>query len=221
MFTKAERYDWAERKAMARKTKEDAEKTRKDIIDSARAVFHQCGVSRSTLDKIAKEAGVTRGAVYWHFKDKAELFFAMRDDVFAPMAQRTDALLQSEAYDNPLDAIEASLKDFYQMLDDCAALREVFEIMTSRCEYVDEFACVQQDIARPGQEFLEKMERVYRKAAEKGFLREGLDVSAAAHDTWAFSSGLLHLMLSCQRDSYLDSQIPPMITTHMALRRRA
>ncbi|UCV04816.1 TetR family transcriptional regulator [Azonexus sp. IMCC34842] len=205
---------------MARKTKEDAEKTRKDIIDSARAVFHQCGVSRSTLDKIAKEAGVTRGAVYWHFKDKAELFFAMRDDVFGPMVQRTDALMQSEAYDNPLDAIEASLKDFYRMLDDCAALREVFEIMISRCEYVDEFASVQEDVSRPAKEFLEKMERVYRRAAEQGFLREGLEPSAAARDTWAFARGLLYLMLGCQRDSDLDRQIPQMVTAHMALRRR-
>jgi TetR/AcrR family acrAB operon transcriptional repressor len=99
---------------MARKTKEEAEKTRKDIIHSARKVFHQCGVSRSTLEKIAKEAGVTRGAIYWHFQDKAELFFAMREDVFTPMVERTDSFLLSDAYDNPLDAIEASLKEFFR-----------------------------------------------------------------------------------------------------------
>ena len=56
---------------MVRKTKEEAEQTRKELIQAARRVFHQCGVSRSTLEKIAKAAGVTRGAVYWHFKDKA------------------------------------------------------------------------------------------------------------------------------------------------------
>jgi AcrR family transcriptional regulator len=81
------------RDEMVRKTKEEAEKTRKDLIAAARTVFHECGVSRSTLEKIAKKAGVTRGALYWHFKDKAELFFAMREDVFAPMIERTDALL--------------------------------------------------------------------------------------------------------------------------------
>ena len=45
---------------MVRKTREEAEKTRKQIVDAARAVFHRCGVSRSTLEKIAQEAGVTR-----------------------------------------------------------------------------------------------------------------------------------------------------------------
>jgi TetR/AcrR family acrAB operon transcriptional repressor len=205
---------------MVRKTKEDAEKTRQDIIESARAVFHECGVSRSTLDKIAKEAGVTRGAIYWHFKDKAELFFAMREDVFAPMVERTDSLLFSDAYDNPLDAIEASLKEFFRVLDDCPVVREVFEIMISRCEYVDEFAAVQEEAGRPAYEFLEKMERFYRKAAEKGALRPGLDPEAIARDTWAFTSGLLHLMLGCQKGSDLDQRIPDMIAMHMVLRRR-
>lgn len=204
---------------MVRKTKEDAEKTRQDIIESARAVFHQCGVSRSTLERIAKEAGVTRGAIYWHFKDKAELFFAMREDVFAPMVERTDALLLSDVYDNPLDAIEASLKEFFRVLDDCPVVREVFEIMISRCEYVDEFAAVQEEAGRPAYEFLEKMERVYGRAAEKGVLRPGLDPETAARDTWAFTSGLLHLMLGCQKGSDLDRRIPAMITSHMRLRR--
>lgn len=205
---------------MVRKTKEDAEKTRQDIIESARTVFHECGVSRSTLEKIAKEAGVTRGAIYWHFKDKAELFFAMREDVFRPMVERTDSLLLSEDYGNPLDAIEASLKEFFRVLDDCPVVREVFEIMISRCEYVDEFASVQEEAGRPAYEFLEKMERMYRKAADKGTLRPGLDPESTARDTWAFTSGLLHLMLGCQKGSDLDKRIPAMITTHMALRRR-
>ena len=206
---------------MVRKTKEDAEKTRKDIIESARTVFHECGVSRSTLEKIAKKAGVTRGAIYWHFKDKAELFFAMRADVFAPMVERTDSFLLSEAYNNPLDAIEASLKEFFRVLDDCPVVREVFEIMISRCEYVDEFASVQEEAGRPAYEFLEKMERIYRKAADTGMLRQGLDPAAVARDTWAFTSGLLHLMLGCHKGSDLDKRIPEMIAMHIALRRRS
>ena len=204
---------------MVRKTKEDAEKTRKDIIESARQVFHECGVSRSTLEKIAKTAGVTRGAVYWHFKDKAELFFAMREDVFAPMVERTDSLLFSAAYANPLDAIEASLSEFFRVLDDCAVVREVFEIMISRCEYVDEFASVQEEVGRPAQVFLEKIERIYRLAAEKGYLRAGLDPLVMARDTWAFTSGLLHLMLGCRKGTGLEREIPDMIGAHMAIRR--
>ena len=206
---------------MVRKTKEEAEKTRKEIIESARKVFHECGVSRSTLEKIAQAAGVTRGAIYWHFQDKAELFFAMREDVFVSLVERTDALLFSENYANPLDAIEASLLEFFHVLQQCDVVREVFEIMISRCEYVDEFASVQEEVARPAQEFLEKIERIYTLAAEKGMLRAGLEPLATARDTWAFTSGLLHLLLNCQKGSDLGDRVPQMISTHMAMRRRA
>lgn len=206
---------------MVRKTKEDAEKTRKDIIESARQVFHQHGVSRSTCERIAKSAGVTRGAVYWHFRDKAEIFLAMRADVFAPMVERTDAILFSESFTNPLDAIEGSLKEFFRVLEDCSIVREVFEIMISRCEYVDEFADVQGEVGRPAFEFLEKIVRMYQRAGDGGYLRPGLDPVATARDTWAFTSGLLHLMLGCQQNSDLERQIPQMISTHMAMRRKA
>ncbi len=206
---------------MARKTKEEAEQTRKEIIHAARRVFHECGVSRSTLEKIAKAAGVTRGAVYWHFKDKAELFFAMREDVFVPMVERTDALLFAERFVNPLDAIEASITEFFHVLDDCSVVREVFEIMISRCEYVDEFASVQEEIGRPAQTFLSKIEGMYLQAAAKGMLRSGIEPQDAARDTWAFTSGLLHLLLACQKGSDLQQRVPAMIAAHMEMRRIA
>lgn len=209
------------RKIVVRKTKEEAEQTRKEIIHAARRVFHECGVSRSTLEKIAKAAGVTRGAVYWHFQDKAELFFAMREDVFAPLVERTDAYLLSECFDNPLDAIEASISEFFRVLEDSSVVREVFEIMISRCEYVGEFTSVEEEIGRPAQDFLAKIERVYRQAAERGTLRPGIDPLDAARDTWAFTSGLLHLLLSCQRASDLSQKVSAMIRVHMAMRRIA
>lgn len=204
---------------MARKTKEEAEQTRKDIIAAARRVFHDRGVVRSTLENIAKAAGVTRGAIYWHFRDKAELFFAMREDVFAPMVERTDAILFASTYDNPLDAIEASIMEFFRVLDDCSVVREVFEIMISRCEYVDEFSAVEAEVGRPALSFLEKIETMYRKAADRCLLRAGILPADAARDTWAFTSGLLHMVLGCQRNTDLGARVGEMIHAHIALRR--
>jgi TetR/AcrR family acrAB operon transcriptional repressor len=107
-------------------------------------------------------------------------------------------------------------------LEDCSVVREVFEIMISRCEYVDEFASVQEGIGRPALTFLEKIERVYQNAANKNMLRQGLDPQVMARDTWAFTSGLLHLLLSCQKgDVAFARQVPQMIVSHMALRRRS
>lgn len=206
---------------MARKTKAEALLTRQQIIDAAREVFHKHGVARSSLEQVASTAGLTRGAVYWHFKDKAELFRAMREDVFEPMDQRLDAHLLTSRYADPLDAIEAALNELFVALDECPVMRQILEIMVLRCEYADEFADVQPEVERPGQEFLERLETAYKKASVTRTLRSELDPFAVALDTWAFVGGLLHILLARNFDKEITSQVRAMIAAHMSLRRHS
>lgn len=174
-----------------------------------------CG---SSLDKIARAAGVTRGAIYWHFRNKAELFFAMRDAAFAQMIDDADAILYDPQIRNPLDAIERSIQTFFRGLEERAQMREVFEIMITRCEYVDEFAEVAQEVARPTLEFFGKIEAMYQRARDENYLRRGIDPLAAARDTWAFTSGLLHLSLGTARGANITAELAQeMITAHIAL----
>jgi TetR/AcrR family acrAB operon transcriptional repressor len=56
---------------MARATKEEALETRNRIIDAAEEVMFARGVAQTSLADVADAAGVTRGAIYWHFKNKA------------------------------------------------------------------------------------------------------------------------------------------------------
>ena len=58
---------------MVRKTKEEAENTRREILKAALEVFYQKGYSRTTFDEIAARINLTKGAVYWHFKNKPDL----------------------------------------------------------------------------------------------------------------------------------------------------
>lgn len=69
---------------MARCTKEDALATRHRLLDAAEYVFVEKGVSRTSLHDIAHAAGVSRGAVYWHFKNKADLFNAIMERITLP-----------------------------------------------------------------------------------------------------------------------------------------
>lgn len=203
---------------MVRKTKAEAEQTRREIIDAARCVFHECGVSRTSLEKIARVAGVTRGAVYWHFENKAELFFAMREDSLAVLDE-VDAYLDSPDLPNPLDGIEQSLLAFFRIIDGRSEVRQVFEIMTLRCEYVDEFAQVLQEVNKPCMDFLAKLIRSYQRAADKGYLRHGLDPEGAAYDTLSFTAGLFNNWLSSQPGDLLRLKVPDMIRQHLLLRR--
>ena len=62
---------------MMRRTKEEAEQTRQDLLDAALTVFSQKGYTATRLEDVARAAGVTRGAIYHHFGSKAELYSAL------------------------------------------------------------------------------------------------------------------------------------------------
>ena len=72
---------------MARRTKSEAAITREQLLDAAERVFRERGVTRTSLAEVAAAAGVTRGAVYWHFRDKADLFDAMCERATLPLEQ--------------------------------------------------------------------------------------------------------------------------------------
>ena len=77
---------------MVRKTKEEAQDTRHAILDAAERVFQERGVSHTSLAEIATAAGVTRGAIYWHFANKSDVFDALFERAFAPLEERFAAL---------------------------------------------------------------------------------------------------------------------------------
>ncbi|PTQ88429.1 TetR/AcrR family transcriptional regulator [Agitococcus lubricus] len=53
--------------------------TRDRILSAAMAVFAQKGWQKTSLDEVAAAAGMTKGAIYWHFRNKNDLFFALLD----------------------------------------------------------------------------------------------------------------------------------------------
>jgi TetR/AcrR family acrAB operon transcriptional repressor len=57
-----------------RRKKEEAEATKEDILKAAKDVFARKGFTAATLADIAEQAGITKGAIYWHFDNKSELY---------------------------------------------------------------------------------------------------------------------------------------------------
>lgn len=205
---------------MVRKTKEDAELTRQRIIDAARAVFLARGVSRSTLEHIAAEANVTRGAVYWHFKNKTEIFHAIRDQVFLPLIDRMDDTLAIESKDDPLTQIENSLCDTINELNRNIEMQQTYEIMMIKCEYVDEFATVLQQILSNCSNITEKIQLAYERANKQFLLAGAHSPRALALDTHLFFSGLLHMWVKDFDGSRFRFQATELIKSHINLRRK-
>ena len=89
-------YDLAMTNGSAQRTRltraESKENTRRLLIDAAERVFIRQGYHRSTLDNIAADAGFTKGAVYWHFRSKEDLFIELLADGLKRNVGRLDQL---------------------------------------------------------------------------------------------------------------------------------
>lgn len=70
---------------MARKTLEESEQTRLRLMEAGTRMFAKYGYAYSTLEDIAKCAGLSRGAVYWHFKGKRELLLSIMNAWVLPL----------------------------------------------------------------------------------------------------------------------------------------
>src|ERR1700760_3364115 len=113
---------------MARRTKDEAEQTRDAILDAAEKVFYKRGVARTSLDEIARAARVTRGAVYWHFKDKMELSEAMVERVFLPNEDMLEQLA-ARTSDTPLQDLEQACRHSLKLMATDKRRQRVFSIL--------------------------------------------------------------------------------------------
>ena len=78
---------------MARRTKEEAEQTRRRILASALSLFVKNGYDRTTFTQIAARLKLTKGAVYWHFATKEALLIALVDEMLEKFHRRIDELM--------------------------------------------------------------------------------------------------------------------------------
>lgn len=205
---------------MVRNTKENAELTRLKIIDAARQVFLSRGVSRTSMEQIAAEAGVTRGAIYWHFANKKELFNAMREQVFLPLIDRMDVSLHLENIDDPLDQLTQFLNGTIEALNENLETRQSFEIMMIKCEYVDDLADVLEQMLNNCAIVTEKIEQIYIRAKDKGQLKTNQSPNDLALDTHLFFIGLLHLWVKDTDGCRFRNQATELVKTHISLRRQ-
>lgn len=148
---------------MARRTKEDALATREALLDAAELEFEQRGVSRTSLSDIAKAAGVTRGAVYWHFKDKADLFNAMMERVTLPLESELAGV--ADAPGDPIDALVMQLQRSVGQIANDARTQRVLNIAVMMVEHVEDLWPVRERHVQADRTNVERVCRVFERSS--------------------------------------------------------
>ncbi len=175
---------------MVRRTKEEAQETRNRLLDTAEHVFNERGVSRTSLAEIAEAAGLTRGAIYWHFKNKLDLFNAMMERVTLPMEEMTEGFADPSLSD-PVACIRNQSIAILKSIDSNPQMQRVFDIMTHKCEYVDDMAPLRERHLEGRTDCVMHVEEGFRNAIKLGRLPKSVNPKLAAIGLHALIDGLI------------------------------
>jgi TetR/AcrR family acrAB operon transcriptional repressor/TetR/AcrR family transcriptional repressor of mexAB-oprM operon len=190
---------YQEANPMARRTKDEAEKTRDALLDAAEKVFYKHGVARTSLEEIARAAGMTRGAVYWHFKDKIELCEAMLKRVFLPQEDILERLASRES-ETPLDDLREACCASLRLMATDKRRQRVVSILILRCEYVDEMAAIMTRRRQCKDRMLERSLKLFERAQKLKQLSPLWTPSIAARSLQAMMGGLINTALEKRKD---------------------
>ncbi len=177
---------------MVRRTKADAQVTRNTLLDAAEHLFQANGVSRTSLNDIATAAGTTRGAIYWHFKDKADLFNAMMERVTMPLeGVLASAAVQAEAADHPLLSLRDSMMNALQQTASDEQTRRVFEVATHKVEYVSEMQAVRERHLRVRNQCMAMTGKALREVVRREDIKLPMPLPTAALGLHVIMDGLI------------------------------
>ena len=192
---------------MPKRTKEEAERTRRKILNAALDVFYEKGFVRTTLSDIAKKAGFTRGAIYWHFKDKVELFIALGEEIsWNSLAEYENVPAQS------LEEIHHFILEYLMLFVKNDKFRRFYELSNYKTEWSEELKPVLTRDRNVVRDIIESLTKDFDRLKEKNMLKKSINSRQAAISICAFVEGLIGIwifdpeMISLEREAkkFLD-----------------
>ena len=190
-----------------RRTKEEAEQTRCAILEAAVDVFSEKGVARATLEQIAKAASVTRGAVYWHFKNKTDIFLALYDESHQPFIQELlDGLENS--HDDPLKGLERVCVDLAIKLENEPRRQRLLSLFLLKCDYSGNLQQCQEKARLARQEKSATLTKFFEKAQQQGSLAQDMDPKTMTMALNCFFRGIVIEFLESSGEFSLTEEAP-------------
>ncbi len=194
---------------MAKKTKAEALKTRQLLLETAIAQFAARGVTNTTLNDIADAAQVTRGAIYWHFENKVQLF----NEIWLQQPALSELItldLTAEWQNNPLRLMREKLILGLQYIATNPRQRALMQILYHKCEFHEEMLSEQYIREKIGFSH-PQMRSLLIQAIAQGQLSPSLDLDVILIILHGCFSGIVKNWLMNQSHYDLFSQAPALV----------
>lgn len=185
---------------MARNTKVDAEKTRQLILDAALDTFFEKGYSRSPLTDISTRVGLTKGALYWHFTSKVDLFSALVEGIQKEVDVKIN--LPFRESENMADLKKTTLQ-FATILIEDEKIFKYYSILYTKMEWQDELEPVMQFFSQQDAHLRRRITDIMIKEQDLGTVHRRHSPESIAISWLAMIGGFLFRILK-QKDSPKD-----------------
>lgn len=177
-----------------KRTKEEAAVTRAAVLKAALSVFSAKGYAAATLDDVAKAAKVTRGAIYWHFKSKADLYNTLIEELSA----RGASVVQQAASEGGtfLEVLRRIFVRLCAVIEDDKEARAVMELGLFKTGLAPELQAGRKKQLEAGHAQIEGIADAMRQGIAQGILRNDMDPLDMARAFIAFENGAIQLWLA-------------------------
>lgn len=172
-----------------RRSREDAQLTRQRIVEAAEQVFFAQGIARTTLEQIARAAGVTRGAIYWNFQNKADLINAVHGETQMPAEEFLLRILNEDNAD-ALQRLEQYCADSLIRLHDDERYLRVYSILLLKCEYSEETQSLSERLRISKENVTRHLEIFFEQLQRRGQIHDSFEPRLLAMGLYAFMLGL-------------------------------
>lgn len=157
-----------------KRTKEEALLTRKLIIDSAVVLIKEKGLTVTTLDEIAMKANVTRGAIYWHFKDKLDIVDELIREEHEHMTHTLTELFEENI--SPSDKIRKTIGWIVDHFFENKSFQDFIDITWFKIEY-SQLSRLKSTKSELTDYFFENFEELIKEAQRAGEVKNELSAS--------------------------------------------
>jgi len=181
---------------MARKTKQETERTYHALLDAAAQLFIQQGVAKTTLSQIASQASMTRGAIYWHFDNKDAVIKALWQRNADRLERAFDDMLDQLTQPNPARNFRDAIKRMVKSVVGEPELGQIMRIVMHNVEFTDEQTELQRFLISKKEVFYTTMENAFLSLQRQGALRSELTPELLADGLMSYIHGLIHGYLS-------------------------
>ena len=176
-----------------RRTKQEAALTRQAILRSSLAVFSTRSYSGARLDDVARLAGVTRGAVYWHFGSKAGLFEALLEGSSTRVSEVVLGAFREDG--NFTEVVGAAFQRLLTMVEQDRGLQAVMELALLKTEDSPELRTVRRRQLEAADTLVQALAEIMRQAATRMQIRPDISPEAAARGMLALQQGIIQQWL--------------------------